>query len=122
MACQLQVVRGKWSPTFLVIPHPHSPSNQAPLLWLSLAFSELQHEAHHMTGWGWGAGGAKGRGLKYPQTLQLTALSPQYGIVLDAGSSHTSMFVYKWPADKENNTGIVGQHSSCDVQGEVPKH
>lgn len=42
----------------------------------------------------------------------------QYGIVLDAGSSHTSMFVYKWPADKENDTGIVGQHSSCDVQGE----
>ncbi|XP_055456229.1 ectonucleoside triphosphate diphosphohydrolase 2 isoform X1 [Psammomys obesus] len=41
----------------------------------------------------------------------------KYGIVLDAGSSHTSMFVYKWPADKENDTGIVGQHSSCDVEG-----
>ncbi|XP_036117004.1 ectonucleoside triphosphate diphosphohydrolase 2 [Molossus molossus] len=41
----------------------------------------------------------------------------KYGIVLDAGSSHTSMFIYKWPADKENNTGIVGQHSSCDVRG-----
>ncbi|XP_058158742.1 ectonucleoside triphosphate diphosphohydrolase 2 [Dasypus novemcinctus] len=41
----------------------------------------------------------------------------KYGIVLDAGSSHTSMFVYKWPADKENDTGIVGQHSSCDVRG-----
>ncbi|XP_016067298.1 PREDICTED: ectonucleoside triphosphate diphosphohydrolase 2 [Miniopterus natalensis] len=27
------------------------------------------------------------------------------------------MFVYKWPADKENDTGIVGQHSSCDVRG-----
>ncbi|XP_036712233.1 ectonucleoside triphosphate diphosphohydrolase 2 isoform X4 [Balaenoptera musculus] len=23
----------------------------------------------------------------------------------------------KWPADKENDTGIVGQHSSCDVRG-----
>nr|XP_035929106.1 ectonucleoside triphosphate diphosphohydrolase 2 isoform X2 [Halichoerus grypus] len=41
----------------------------------------------------------------------------KYGIVLDAGSSHTSMFIYKWPADKENDTGIVGQHSSCDVRG-----
>ncbi|XP_006900718.1 PREDICTED: ectonucleoside triphosphate diphosphohydrolase 2 [Elephantulus edwardii] len=41
----------------------------------------------------------------------------KYGIVLDAGSSHTSMFVYKWPADKENDTGIVGQHSHCDVKG-----
>ncbi|MBV99015.1 Ectonucleoside triphosphate diphosphohydrolase 2, partial [Eschrichtius robustus] len=41
----------------------------------------------------------------------------KYGIVLDAGSSHTSMFIYKWPADKENDTGIVGPHSSCDVHG-----
>ncbi|XP_004593489.2 ectonucleoside triphosphate diphosphohydrolase 2 [Ochotona princeps] len=41
----------------------------------------------------------------------------KYGIVLDAGSSHTSMFVYKWPADKENGTGIVSQHSSCQVPG-----
>uniref|UniRef100_A0A8C0YXE4 Ectonucleoside triphosphate diphosphohydrolase 2 n=1 Tax=Canis lupus familiaris TaxID=9615 RepID=A0A8C0YXE4_CANLF len=41
----------------------------------------------------------------------------KYGIVLDAGSSHTSMFIYKWPADKKNDTGIVGQHSSCEVHG-----
>uniref|UniRef100_A0A8C2NXN0 apyrase n=1 Tax=Capra hircus TaxID=9925 RepID=A0A8C2NXN0_CAPHI len=41
----------------------------------------------------------------------------KYGIVLDAGSSHTAMFIYKWPADKENDTGIVGQHSSCAVRG-----
>ncbi|XP_007521612.1 ectonucleoside triphosphate diphosphohydrolase 2 [Erinaceus europaeus] len=41
----------------------------------------------------------------------------KYGIVLDAGSSHTSMFIYKWPADKENDTGIVNQHSFCDVHG-----
>ncbi|XP_037349020.1 ectonucleoside triphosphate diphosphohydrolase 2 [Talpa occidentalis] len=41
----------------------------------------------------------------------------KYGIVLDAGSSHTSMFVYKWPADKENDTGVVSQHSTCDVEG-----
>lgn len=30
------------------------------------------------------------------------------------------MFIYKWLADKENDTGIVGQHSSCDVHGKVP--
>ncbi|XP_054030415.1 ectonucleoside triphosphate diphosphohydrolase 2 [Dryobates pubescens] len=41
----------------------------------------------------------------------------KYGIVLDAGSSHTAMFVYKWPADKENDTGVVSEHSMCDVQG-----
>ncbi|XP_053181789.1 ectonucleoside triphosphate diphosphohydrolase 2-like [Scomber japonicus] len=40
-----------------------------------------------------------------------------YGIVLDAGSSHTSMYIYKWPADKINGTGIVTQHSECHVEG-----
>ncbi|XP_076587253.1 ectonucleoside triphosphate diphosphohydrolase 2-like [Chaetodon auriga] len=40
-----------------------------------------------------------------------------YGIVLDAGSSHTSMYIYKWPADKQNGTGIVTQHSECLVSG-----
>ncbi|XP_017546696.1 ectonucleoside triphosphate diphosphohydrolase 2 [Pygocentrus nattereri] len=45
--------------------------------------------------------------------------TPQYmyGIVLDAGSSHTAMFIYKWPADKQNGTGIVTQHSECHVKG-----
>ncbi|XP_075041484.1 LOW QUALITY PROTEIN: ectonucleoside triphosphate diphosphohydrolase 2 [Mixophyes fleayi] len=41
----------------------------------------------------------------------------KYGIVLDAGSSHTALFIYKWPADKENDTGIVSEHSMCDVKG-----
>nr|XP_055054317.1 ectonucleoside triphosphate diphosphohydrolase 2-like [Misgurnus anguillicaudatus] len=40
-----------------------------------------------------------------------------YGIVLDAGSSHTSLFIYRWPADKQNGTGIVSQHSECHVKG-----
>ncbi|MBN3272493.1 ENTP2 diphosphohydrolase, partial [Polyodon spathula] len=41
----------------------------------------------------------------------------QYGIVLDAGSSHTAMYIYKWPANKENDTGIVSEHSQCKVKG-----
>ncbi|XP_071337931.1 ectonucleoside triphosphate diphosphohydrolase 2-like [Trachinotus anak] len=40
-----------------------------------------------------------------------------YGIVLDAGSSHTSMYIYKWPADKQNDTGIVTQHNECHAKG-----
>ncbi|XP_061117107.1 ectonucleoside triphosphate diphosphohydrolase 2-like [Conger conger] len=40
-----------------------------------------------------------------------------YGIVLDAGSSHTGMYIYKWPANKQNGTGIVTQHSDCHVKG-----
>ncbi|XP_050980890.1 ectonucleoside triphosphate diphosphohydrolase 1 isoform X2 [Labeo rohita] len=41
----------------------------------------------------------------------------KYGIVLDAGSSHTSVFIYEWPAEKENNTGMVRQKHTCNVEG-----
>lgn len=41
-----------------------------------------------------------------------------YGIVLDAGSSHTALYIYKWPADKQNGTGVVTQHGECHVDGE----
>ncbi|XP_039632065.1 ectonucleoside triphosphate diphosphohydrolase 1 isoform X1 [Polypterus senegalus] len=41
----------------------------------------------------------------------------KYGIVLDAGSSHTSLYIYKWPAEKENDTGVVQQHHACNVKG-----
>ncbi|NXN80127.1 ENTP8 diphosphohydrolase, partial [Bombycilla garrulus] len=42
----------------------------------------------------------------------------KYGMVFDAGSSHTSLFVYEWDSDKENDTGVVSQTFSCDVQGQ----
>ncbi|XP_014805210.1 PREDICTED: ectonucleoside triphosphate diphosphohydrolase 8-like isoform X1 [Calidris pugnax] len=42
----------------------------------------------------------------------------KYGMVFDAGSSHTSLFVYEWDSDKENDTGMVSQTLSCDVQGQ----
>ncbi|XP_071981462.1 ectonucleoside triphosphate diphosphohydrolase 8-like [Engystomops pustulosus] len=41
----------------------------------------------------------------------------KYGMVFDAGSSHTSLFIYQWPTDKENNTGVVSQTLVCDVEG-----
>lgn len=44
----------------------------------------------------------------------------QYGMVFDAGSSHTSLFVYEWDSDKENDTGVVSQTLSCEVQGQYP--
>ncbi|KAM8744333.1 ectonucleoside triphosphate diphosphohydrolase 2 [Acanthopagrus schlegelii] len=40
-----------------------------------------------------------------------------YGIVLDAGSSHTALYIYKWQADKQNGTGVVTQHTECHVKG-----
>ncbi|ELK10101.1 Ectonucleoside triphosphate diphosphohydrolase 3 [Pteropus alecto] len=42
---------------------------------------------------------------------------PKYGIVLDAGSSRTTVYVYQWPAEKENNTGVVSQTCKCSVKG-----
>ncbi|NWV33391.1 ENTP8 diphosphohydrolase, partial [Grantiella picta] len=44
-------------------------------------------------------------------------LPPQYGLVFDAGSTHTSLYIYRWPADKENGTGIVSQVEACAVSG-----
>ncbi|XP_041671060.1 ectonucleoside triphosphate diphosphohydrolase 1 isoform X1 [Cheilinus undulatus] len=41
----------------------------------------------------------------------------KYGIVLDAGSSHTAVYIYQWPAEKDNNTGRVEQKHSCKVKG-----
>ncbi|NXY63861.1 ENTP3 diphosphohydrolase, partial [Callaeas wilsoni] len=53
------------------------------------------------------------------QINQQQILSPglKYGIVLDAGSSRTTVYVYEWPAEKENNTGVVSQTFKCNVKG-----
>lgn len=53
-------------------------------------------------------------------SLILCGFPLQYGMVFDAGSSHTSLFVYQWDSDKENDTGVVSQTLSCDVQGQYP--
>ncbi|KAM6170164.1 ectonucleoside triphosphate diphosphohydrolase 8 [Rhynchocyon petersi] len=50
-------------------------------------------------------------------TSILLPAGTKFGIVFDAGSSHTSLFLYKWPADKENNTGVVSQALVCQVEG-----
>ncbi|XP_040850870.1 ectonucleoside triphosphate diphosphohydrolase 3 [Ochotona curzoniae] len=41
----------------------------------------------------------------------------KYGIVLDAGSSKTTVYVYQWPAEKENDTGVVSETFKCKVKG-----
>ncbi|NXU48562.1 ENTP8 diphosphohydrolase, partial [Turnix velox] len=42
---------------------------------------------------------------------------PQYGLVFDAGSTHTALYIYQWPVGKENGTGIVSQLGACTVSG-----
>ncbi|KAM9595116.1 ectonucleoside triphosphate diphosphohydrolase 8-like isoform 9-T9 [Morphnus guianensis] len=41
----------------------------------------------------------------------------KYGLVFDAGSTHTALYIYRWPTDKENSTGIVSQVEACTVSG-----
>ncbi|XP_049710587.1 ectonucleoside triphosphate diphosphohydrolase 1 isoform X6 [Elephas maximus indicus] len=41
----------------------------------------------------------------------------KFGIVFDAGSSHTTMYIYKWSAEKVNDTGLVYEIESCKVKG-----
>ena len=44
----------------------------------------------------------------------------QYGIVFDAGSSHTSMFIYRWEGTKINLTAVATQDGAkCNTQGKV---
>ncbi|XP_021117258.1 ectonucleoside triphosphate diphosphohydrolase 8 isoform X3 [Heterocephalus glaber] len=50
-------------------------------------------------------------------TSVLLPAETKFGIVLDAGSSHTSLFVYQWPSDKEKDTGVVSQALACQVEG-----
>ncbi|XP_010017207.1 PREDICTED: LOW QUALITY PROTEIN: ectonucleoside triphosphate diphosphohydrolase 8-like, partial [Nestor notabilis] len=40
-----------------------------------------------------------------------------YGLVFDAGSMHTALYIYWWPVDKENGTGIVSQVEACTAAG-----
>jgi len=47
----------------------------------------------------------------------------QYAVAIDAGSSHTSLFVYKWPKHSHKHSGDVQQvlkcpkeHSQCLLQ------
>ncbi|CAK6954377.1 ectonucleoside triphosphate diphosphohydrolase 3 [Scomber scombrus] len=42
----------------------------------------------------------------------------EYGIVIDSGSSRSNVYLYEWPGEKENETGVVTQIMNCKVAGE----
>nr|XP_033496318.1 ectonucleoside triphosphate diphosphohydrolase 3 [Epinephelus lanceolatus] len=41
----------------------------------------------------------------------------EYGIVIDSGSSRSNVYLYEWPGEKENETGVVTQILNCRVAG-----
>ncbi|XP_037639389.1 ectonucleoside triphosphate diphosphohydrolase 3 isoform X1 [Sebastes umbrosus] len=43
--------------------------------------------------------------------------SSEYGIVIDSGSSRSSVYLYQWPGQKENETGVVTEIMNCKVAG-----
>ncbi|NXO00531.1 ENTP2 diphosphohydrolase, partial [Rhinopomastus cyanomelas] len=49
--------------------------------------------------------------------VPVTLPSTKYGIVLDAGPSHTILLVYQWHISKANKTGVIRECSSCPVPG-----
>jgi len=60
--------------------------------------------------------------LIYLIIIYHTRLTPfvSYAIVFDAGSSHTEMFVYNWPADKSDGLGTtstVSEYFTCVLMG-----
>ena len=43
----------------------------------------------------------------------------QYGIVVDSGSSRSNVYLYQWPGEKKNETGVVSEVHNCRVAGEL---
>nr|XP_046256400.1 ectonucleoside triphosphate diphosphohydrolase 3 [Scatophagus argus] len=44
--------------------------------------------------------------------------SLEYGIVIDSGSSRSNVYLYQWPGEKENETGVVAEIMNCRVAGD----
>ncbi|XP_023263248.1 ectonucleoside triphosphate diphosphohydrolase 3 isoform X1 [Seriola lalandi dorsalis] len=42
----------------------------------------------------------------------------EYGIVIDSGSSRSNVYLYAWPGEKENETGVVTEIKNCRVSGD----
>lgn len=51
-------------------------------------------------------------------TWALKTYTPQYGIVIDSGSSRSTIYLYQWPGEKENETGVVSEVMGCRVAGD----
>ena len=53
-----------------------------------------------------------------PKHIFVSSSPLQYGIVIDSGSSRSTVYLYKWPGEKQNDTGVVMEIMNCRVAGE----
>ncbi|KAM7382605.1 hypothetical protein PAMP_002329 [Pampus punctatissimus] len=51
-------------------------------------------------------------------TWRYKKYSLEYGIVIDSGSSRSTVYLYGWPGEKENETGVVTELMKCKVAGD----
>ncbi|XP_039972762.1 ectonucleoside triphosphate diphosphohydrolase 3 [Xiphias gladius] len=51
-------------------------------------------------------------------TWRFKEYSLEYGIVVDSGSSRSNVYLYEWPGEKENETGVVTEIMNCRVTGD----
>ncbi|KAM6047659.1 ectonucleoside triphosphate diphosphohydrolase 2-like [Chlamydotis macqueenii] len=49
--------------------------------------------------------------------VPIAPLRTKYGIVLDAGPSHTILFIYQWTTTNASKTGVIRECRSCPEQG-----
>ncbi|XP_036931147.1 ectonucleoside triphosphate diphosphohydrolase 3-like [Acanthopagrus latus] len=50
-------------------------------------------------------------------TWRFKEYSLEYGIVIDSGSSRSTVYLYEWPGEKQNDTGVVTEIKNCRVAG-----
>ncbi|XP_030251001.1 ectonucleoside triphosphate diphosphohydrolase 3 [Sparus aurata] len=51
-------------------------------------------------------------------TWKFKEYSLEYGIVIDSGSSRSTVYLYEWPGEKQNDTGVVTEIKNCRVKGD----
>ena len=48
-----------------------------------------------------------------------TVITDSYAVIIDGGSSHTDLRIYKWPSEKVNGTGMVEENNKVDCKSRL---
>jgi apyrase len=57
--------------------------------------------------------------VSLPVLYATLSYNEQFGVVIDAGSSHTQVFLYTWKLPFFNNTGQVHENAHCLIPGGI---